>query len=172
MNELHYLVPGVVESDADYGPGALLYHSAGSGGYWFRKWFPSDVPCSGYKLHVSPRPEDAEAVARAVLPRLRYWRVHHKVIRTLERYREYNEDGDQAGKFITIYTPSHNEAAVVLRTIDPPLTRLVRAGTIHRTPFKLVPTTRASGNKEAEHSISQSGLVFVRYFDDADPELA
>ena len=172
MNELFYAVPGVLESDDDYGPCEQGYHSAGSGGHWFRKWFPGSVPRSGYKLHVSPLSDDAEEVARAVLPRLRYRRVPHKVIRTLERYCEYNADNDQAGKFITIYTPNHRDANIVLQAIDAPLAELVRAGTIRRTPFNLIPTTRASGNQEAEHAISQSGLIFVRYFDDDDPELA
>jgi hypothetical protein len=172
MNELLYIAPGVLETDDDYGPGDQNYFSYGSGAHWFRKWFPGTVPRSGWKLHVAPLPDDAEAVARCVLPRLRYWRIPHKVIRSLERYVEYNEKEDQAGKFITIYTGNANEANIALRVIDPPLARLVQAGTIRRTPFRLIPTTRASNHQEAEHAVSQSGLVFVRYFDDDDPDVA
>jgi hypothetical protein len=42
----------------------------------------------GFKIHVSPMPQDAEIVARSVLPKLRALNICHKVVRNLEIYME------------------------------------------------------------------------------------
>lgn len=165
--------PNPVETDAEYGPFELGYTCVGPGSDWFATWrLGGSAPRRGYKLHVSPLPDDAEAVAQCVLHRLRACRCPHKVVRDHKRYCDFNADSDQCGKFITIYTPTPYAGNTVLRLIDPPLLRLVQMGVIHRTPFSMIPTTRASNHQEAEHAISQSGLVFVRYFEDDDPDVA
>lgn len=79
----------VIESNAAFGPIELNYYSIGSGSYWFAKWPPGyPAPRQGYKIHISARLEDAEIVARCVLPILRDLRLAHKVVRNLDRYRE------------------------------------------------------------------------------------
>lgn len=65
-----------IESNASFGPIEFDYYPVGAGGEWFAKWLPGyPAPSQGYKIHVSARLEDAEIVARAVLPVLRRLRV-------------------------------------------------------------------------------------------------
>ena len=61
----------MIESNECFGPPALNYLTFGSGSHWFAKWYPREPPTRGYKIHVTPQPQDAEIVARSVLPRRR-----------------------------------------------------------------------------------------------------
>jgi len=64
----------------------------------------------GYKLHLSVAPEDAERVARHVLPVLQDLRMDHKVVFPVAAYVAMNE-GDQRGKFITVYPGPDSRAS-------------------------------------------------------------
>lgn len=57
---------------------------------------------NGYKLHVTVMPRDADRLARAVLQVLQQANLDHKVVYPLNAYEEMCQ-GEQAGKFITIY---------------------------------------------------------------------
>jgi hypothetical protein len=78
---------------------------------------PGPIPAEGWKLHVTATPANAEAVASAVLPKLRSMGVNHKVVVTAEALRT-TMTGGQTGKFITIYpgTPAH--AVAIVKAID------------------------------------------------------
>jgi hypothetical protein len=105
----------------------------------------------GFKLHISAHPDDADVLARVVLPTLRVLHVHHKVVRSEAAYVRLNV-GSQRGKFITIYPGPARSAQRVLDTLDPTLVaRGFRPGP--------VPTTRQSGHREHEIRVGDSGLV-------------
>jgi hypothetical protein len=156
----------MIESNDSFGPVTLGYYAVGSGSYWYAKWFRRDPPPRGFKLHVSPRAQDAEIVARSVLPRLRQLGVPHKVVRSLTVYLE-QFDTDQRGKFITIYTNGSAEAQQVLDAIDPELTELRQVGGL--SPG-VVPTTRESQHSEGEIAVGNSGLIFTRWYEEGDQD--
>lgn len=69
----------MIESNDSFGPIEFDYYPIGAGSDWFTKWMPGyPAPRQGYKIHISARAEDAEIVARSVLPHLRRLRVAHK----------------------------------------------------------------------------------------------
>lgn len=72
----------------------------------FARWLSpdGDVPNPCRKYHVSTDVTCAAALAAVALPILREMRLHHKVVQS-RSYLERLQAGDQAGKFITIYTP-------------------------------------------------------------------
>lgn len=156
-----------IESNASFGPIELSYYSVGPGSEWFAKWLPGyPAPRQGYKMHISARPEDAEIVARSVLPVLRRLRVAHKVVRNLDRYRQQIASS-QRGKFITIYTQNAPHAQQVLNAINPELQQLRDFGGIRPGPS---PTTRESGHRETEIPIGGSGLVWTRWYEEDDQD--
>ncbi|MDG4550202.1 MAG: hypothetical protein P9F19_12320 [Candidatus Contendobacter sp.] len=156
-----------IESNASFGPIEFDYYPVGAGGEWFAKWLPGyPAPSQGYKIHVSARLEDAEIVARAVLPVLRRLRVAHKVVRDLDRYRRQIATS-QRGKFITVYTQDASHAQRVLSAINPELQQLRDFGGIQPGPS---PTTRESGHREAEIPVGGSGLVWTRWYDEGDQD--
>jgi hypothetical protein len=106
----------------------------------------------GYKLHVSVDPDDADRVARAVLPQLQSMRVSHKVVYPLGAYGTMNA-GEQRGKFITIYAgPMQQGFAMVADTLDVSLLSMsARPG-----PQAL---DRQCGHAQAEQSYGRSGLL-------------
>jgi hypothetical protein len=152
----------MIESNSSFGPHEFNYFPIGSGSEWFTKWIVVDPPSSGFKFHVSPHPSDAEIVARSVLPKLRELRVFHKVVRNLQKYLEQWQ-GDQKGKFITIYTNGPAQGQLVLDAIDPELCDLREFGGLKGG---YPPTTRESGHQETEIRIGSSGLIFTRWFDE------
>ncbi len=156
-----------IESNASFGPIELDYYPIPPGGDWFTKWMPGyPAPQQGYKIHVSVFPEDAEIVARSVLPALRWLRVAHKVVRNLERYRMQLATSQQ-GKFITIYTQGAPHAQQVLNAINPELQQLRQFGGIRPGP---APTTRESGHAETEIPVGGSGFVWSRWYEEGDQD--
>src|SRR5687768_2824885 len=150
----------MIESNSCFGPPDFNYYPVGSGSDWFAKWIVVDPPPSGFKLHVAPQPADAEIVARSVLPKLHELRVFHKVVRDLPR-QQPQWQGQQKGKFITIYTSGAAQGDQVLNAIDPELLELRQVGGINRGYPQ---TTRESGHKEHELPVGRSGLIFTRWF--------
>ncbi|TXL72017.1 hypothetical protein FHP25_27685 [Vineibacter terrae] len=106
----------------------------------------------GFKLHITVAAEQAEPLARVILPALE--RIHHKVVLPGGHYARLNE-GNERGKFITIYPGPAAPSQHVLDAIDPLLLQLRSQG-IRPGP---VPTTRQSNHAEAEIRIGHSGLV-------------
>ena len=106
---------------------------------------------SGFKLHVSVDPTDADALARLVLPTLRLLHVHHKVVRSLSLYEQMNR-GPQRGKFITIYPGPAEPAQRVVDMLDP---TLVGSGFRHGP----APTTRQSDHTTYEIRVGNSGMI-------------
>lgn len=156
-----------IESNASFGPIELDYYPIPPGGDWFAKWLPGyPAPNQGYKLHISVLAEDAEIVARSVLPVLRRLRIAHKVVRNLERYR-MQLTTKQQGKFITIYTKDSAQAQQVLNAINPELLQLRQFGGIRPGP---APTTRESGHAETEIPVGGSGLVWTRWYEEGDSD--
>ena len=80
----------------------------------------------GYKLHVSSHPDDAEAVASLLLPRLRAMNTYHKIVSSPRQYELINE-GSQQGKFITVY------CGPVMETFQNAIRSLDRALELSRT---------------------------------------
>jgi hypothetical protein len=107
---------------------------------------------SGYKVHVSPAPDDAERVARALLPKLQAKKLDHKVVYPLDAYRRMNET-EQRGKFITVYPgPVLHAFTDLINAIDPLLAEM------KAKPGPL-PLDRQSGYARAERRTGVSGLV-------------
>jgi hypothetical protein len=154
----------MLESNDCFGPPQLDYYPIGSGSSWFTKWLKVSPPASGFKIHITPRPEDAEAVARVVLPQARALEIYHKVVRDLERYRRFNESSNR-GKFITIYADGAEQGQKLIDLIDLPLARLRVAGLIGPG---IVPTTRQSNHRTSEIPVGKSGLISTYWFDDAE----
>lgn len=114
---------------------------------------------SGYKVHVAPTPDDAERVARALLPKLQAKSLDHKVVYPLDAYRRMNH-GEQRGKFITIYPgPVLHAFTDLVNAIDPLLAEM------KAKPGPL-PLDRQSGYARAERRIGVSGLVSYVTTDD------
>jgi hypothetical protein len=156
----------MIESNDSFGPVEFNYYSIGAGSYWYAKWFPCDPPHRGFKIHVSPTPQDAEIVARSVLPKLRELSVCHKVVRNLKIYME-QMNTPQRGKFITIYTNGASQGQRVLDKISPELRDLRLFGGLLRG---LAPTTRESNHREYEIAVGGSGLVFTRWYEATDQD--
>lgn len=157
----------MIESNASFGPIEFNYYPIGAGSDWFTKWMPGyPAPRQGYKIHISARAEDAEIVARSVLPRLRQLRVAHKVVRNLDRYRQQLA-GPQRGKFITLYTKDAPHAQQVLNAINPELQQLRQFGGIQPGPS---PTTRESHHQNIEIPVGGSGLIWTRWYEEGDQD--
>lgn len=157
----------MIESNASFGPIEFNYYPVGSGRDGFTQWLPGyPAPRQGYKIHISARAEDAEIVARSVLPRLRHLQVAHKVVRNLDRYRQQLTT-PQRGKFITVYTKDAAHAQPILNAINPELQPLRQVGGIRPGP---VPTTRESQHQTTEIPIGGSGLVWTRWYEESDPD--
>lgn len=152
----------MIESNNSFGPFEFGYIAAGPGSYWFAKWFHREPPARGFKIHVSPQPQDAEIVARSVLPKLRQLRIPHKVVKTLNIYRE-QLNSDQRGKFITIYSSGAAEAQQVVNAISPELRSLGLS-------YGVIPTTRESRHRECEIGIGDTGLIFTRWYEEGDQD--
>lgn len=111
---------------------------------------------SGYKFHVAVLPRDAEKLARAVLPVLQKANLDHKVVYPLSEYETMCE-GEQAGKFITIYSgPQIAAAQELVRQLEPVLRQLQQAGV---TPGP-APRDRKQGHQVAEHKASDTGFLW------------
>ena len=152
----------VIERNSCYGPAELGYYAVGAGSHWFAKWYPSQPPRRGYKIHVTAQAGDAEIVARSVLPKLRQRRIPHKVVASLEEYERFNRT-KQAGKFITIYTRSTDEAKKAHKALEGELGMYSEYGGL--TPGPL-PTSRDAGHKETEIPLSGSGFISVLFRED------
>ncbi|MBV8417526.1 MAG: hypothetical protein JO251_20180 [Verrucomicrobia bacterium] len=156
----------MIESNDSFGPVEFGYYPVGAGSYWYTKWYPYDPPHRGFKIHVSPKPQDAEIVARSVLPKLRELSVCHKVVRDLKIYMEQMATL-QRGKFITVYTDGANQGQRVLDKISPELRDLRLFGGLRRG---LAPTTRESNHREYEIAVGGSDLVFTRWYEPTDQD--
>ncbi len=104
-----------IAPDREYYAGKVFRQWNGAGG--------EQVPLQGWKLHVSATVETAPDVAEAILPELKRLGVPHKVASSAEAYEKYllnpGADGNtQAGKFITIYPRSNEEARRLTRKMD------------------------------------------------------
>lgn len=111
---------------------------------------------SGYKLHVSAQPRDAEKLARAVLPILQKANYDHKVVYPLSEYEDLCK-GEQTGKFITIYAgPLPTAYAQVVGLLDPAFRQLNQAG-VGPGP---TPMDRQKGHAVAELRAGTSGLLW------------
>jgi RHS repeat-associated protein len=125
------------------------------------KWFGRErAPSKGFKIHISSAVDNADIVARSVLPKLREMDVPHKVAPTTERYARL---GDQQGKLITIYAKDAAEAQRIMNAIDPELKDLRDYGGVEPGPL---PTTRQSGHKESEIRVGKSGMASTHWYDE------
>ena len=86
----------------------------------------------GFKLHVTVDTDDADRLARVILPELRLLRAHHKVVLAAGFYRQMS-NGDQRGKFITVYAGAAASAQRVADAIDPALCWPI--GMVHPGPL-------------------------------------
>ena len=150
--------PRALERNSCFGPPQLGYKPDRA----FMEWNTRGVQGGGWKLHVSARPDQAEIVARIALPVLRRLAVPHKVVATLEEYERFNRTR-QAGKFITIYTRSTDEAKKAHKALEDELGMYREYGGL--TPGPL-PTSRDAGHKETEIPLSGSGFISVLFRDD------
>lgn len=107
----------------------------------------------GYKVHVSVDPSDADRVARRILPELQAWALDHKVYHDVATYRAQNE-GDQKGKFITIYPgPVLEGFTRLVNRLDPILLGM-------KAMPGPAPRARLKNHAETEQRIGLSGLLF------------
>jgi len=110
----------------------------------FSDYIPGELPTEGWKLHVSADPSRSYEVADRVLPMLREMGVPHKVMTDPAAYAQMT--GGQAGKFITIYPRSSEEAAQLARVIDGRMAGMPAGPVI-----------------QGERGLGQSGSVYTRY---------
>jgi len=150
--------PRAIERNTCFGPVELGY----TRDRIFMEWNTRDVQGGGWKLHISAQPEQAEIVARIALPILRRLQVPHKVVATLEDYERFNRTA-QAGKFITVYTRSTQEAQQVLDEVDGELGVYREFGGLRPGPL---PTSRDAGHQETEIPLSGSGFFSVLFRED------
>jgi hypothetical protein len=108
---------------------------------------------SGYKLHVTVSVEHHERLARVILATLRILHTHHKVV--LPGFYERFNNGDSAGKFITVYAGPTGPAWRIISTIDPVLSGL-RAGGVQPGPM---PRNRQANYAEPEQIVGTSGMI-------------
>jgi hypothetical protein len=73
----------------------------------------------GYRLHIAATQDDAQRVARAVLPLLCEQTISHKVVADTDMV-----SGDQEKKFITVYPRSNEQARTILDRVSSALTHL------------------------------------------------
>jgi len=152
----------VIERNSSFGPTELGYFPIGAGSEWYTKWYPSDPPRRGFKIHVTARAEDAEIVARSVLPKLRARRIPHKVVRDLQRYRQLLA-GPQQGKFVTVYLPGP-PAAELVQALESELVWLIsRPGP---RPTAIGP----GGVRVPEEQVGSTGNLFGRAYDETAPD--
>jgi hypothetical protein len=108
-------------------------------------------PC-GYKVHVAPAADDAERIARVLLPKLQARNLDHKVVYPLDQYRRLNQ-GEQRGKFVTIYPgPVLHAFTDLVNAIDPVLAEL-------KPKQGPLPLDRQSGHARPEQRIGLSGII-------------
>ena len=150
--------PRALERNSCFGPPQFGYKADRI----FMEWNTSTVQGGGWKLHISARPEQAEIVARIALPILRRLEVPHKVVATLADYERFNRT-KQAGKFITIYTRSTDEARKAIEAVEAELEMYREYGGLQPGPL---PTSRDAGHKETEIPLSGSGFISVLFRDD------
>src|ERR1700752_4957578 len=150
--------PRVLERNSCFGPPQLGYKPDRI----FMEWNPRGVQGGGWKLHIAARPEQAEIVARIALPILRRLEVPHKVVATLADYQRFNRTR-QAGKFITIYTRSTDEARKAIEAVEAELGMYSEYGGLRPGPL---PTSRDAGHKETEIRLSGSGFLSVLFRED------
>lgn len=104
--------PERIEQVAILGDPQTHYYSL-PGARW-REYSPSHlfntIPLQGWKLHVSPQPQQALAVAQLLLPELRRRGIVHKVANNLNWYAGLRGNDPNFGKYITIYPRSESEA--------------------------------------------------------------
>jgi hypothetical protein len=113
----------------------------------------------GYKVHIAPALDDAERVARAMLPMLQDRKLDHKVVYPLDAYARLNQ-GEQRGKFITIYPgPVLHAFTDLINALDPVLVEM------KAKPGPL-PLDRRSGYAKAEQRIGRSVLISYVTTDD------
>ena len=83
----------------------------------------------GWKLHISVSIESAHRVADIVMPILQKMDIHHKIVTYMMSLKNQMA-GDQAGKFITIYTRSNEEASQIVAALERVLGEQKKAGSI------------------------------------------
>lgn len=110
----------------------------------------------GYKFHVTAQPRDAEKVAQAVLPVLQRANLDHRVVCPLSEYEDMCQ-GEQAGKFITIYAGPLVTAYAELMGQLAPVFRQLAQGGVGPGP---VPKDRQQGHQVAEHKAGGSGFLW------------
>lgn len=119
----------------------------------FLNWAPSpqDSPTQGFKFHISATPQSAlkvlEAVKKEVFSQLP---VPYKTTGSMEQLDELNSlyYDDQAGKFITIYTNSPEEAKKLSILLDKALLKLPSDYFV---------------NVPSDHPLGHSGGLYVRF---------
>jgi hypothetical protein len=115
----------------------------------------------GYKVHLSVAFEDADRVARKVLPILQEMKVPHKVVRSLDRYQEM-DSGEHKGKFITIFVgPFLDSFFALLKRLEPVLEEM-------KAKRGAIAMVRKGGHCEAEQRARNSPLLTQVFVDDYD----
>jgi hypothetical protein len=152
----------VIERNSCYGPAELGYYSVGAGSHWFAKWYPSQPPRRGYKIHVTVQAGDAEIAARSVLPKLRQRRIPHKVVRDLARYRQLLA-GEQRGKFITIYLAGARPPQDLVASLDADFVWLG----LQPGPRPTAPAP-GTATRAPEERVGETGFLFGRQYDEPE----
>jgi hypothetical protein len=155
------MTAAALETHGLYGPMDLGYFNPNQGTFCV---YPRRHDDGGFKLHVTARPDDAEAVARCVLPILRALDTHHKVVRDRTTYLRMHQ-GSQRGKFITAYPGGAAGAQIVLDRIDARLLALRSEAGVLPGP---APLSRPSRHREVEIGVGRSGFVYTLWSDDYD----
>jgi len=74
-------------------------------------------PGEGWKFHISVRPQNAVAMAAAVLPVLTNANVWHKYVDSPYKYANFT--GTQVGKFIVVYSINTQDARAIVQMLAP-----------------------------------------------------
>lgn len=143
-----------------------FYVGGDAGGYsptdgvFYLQWGRAPNPCRKY--HITSDLASARLIADSVLPVLRAEGICHKVVSSPARLGLQN-DGDQRGKFITMYTdPIDADVHVtchhrVIGEVDRVLHTLYRD---RRINAEHIPHSRRHGHVFIEAPVGSSGFIF------------
>ena len=132
------------------------YFAVPGEGYAFWWAEGAQTPPVYLKIHISASAEsigNALGIAESVLPVLRRWKVHHKVVKDYLQLKQ-QESGKQAGKFIVMFPDVRMDHSALVAEIASALADTEYSPSVH------VPRLRSTGWQIPERSLHQNGFLW------------
>jgi hypothetical protein len=123
---------------------------------------PGEPPNPCRKYHISADLDSAAGVAAAALPVLRDLRVYHKLVRSRSLLAAL-QAGNQAGKFITVYTPVSLPLNTFVERVGAAL-----AAVPGLRPSPRIPRSRPYRHVFAERPLDEGMFIYGGF--EADPQ--